>query len=569
MTRLSGCLLLCSVSLLALSGAAVAQSTADIIYLGEINIGSGDDDATAPVAGYVADTAQSATKSTTPLVQTPQSVSVITGDMIEDQGGTNLGDTLRYVPGVFSQPYGTDPRFDAPSIRGFDGSNAQYLNGLRLMRDFGAPSFETYSLERIEVLRGPASALYGSGVPGGIINQIQKRAYMLDFGEAGIGVGSPKASEAFVDINRAFSDAFAARFTAVVRDTEEDVKELTDTRGYLGLATRWLISDATTLQFLGSYQKDSPITPAGVPYDLIGQVDDKDLRSFYAGDPTDDTSDRTIANLGFELAHDFANGWGLDVGFRYQGFDWDYTGFYVNNAVPDGDTIGRGSVNQAEDSDTLNLDARFGGDVVLGGLQHTLLFGLDLRRYSAYERTEFLFADDISYSNPVYTGANLTAPWYTAISDLTVEQIGLYAQDEIAIGNLTLSMALRHDWVDQTGTTYNNFAGTSDASQSDQATTGRIGASYLRRDQVSARRDQRVLHRRDLPDRPDQRLGHGYRKRHFGHPPDWRGPLGRARTRGQCEPDPGVEPARGLYLQPDRAAQGRQSWGRPSQRAGT
>ncbi|QEW22327.1 Ferric hydroxamate uptake [Marinibacterium anthonyi] len=477
MTRSMGYLLLSGVSLLALSGAAMAQSTADIVYLGEIEIGGGD--ATAPVAGYVADSAQTATKSTMPLLVTPQSVTVITGDQIEDQGGTNLGDTLRYTTGVFAQPYGTDPRFDAPTIRGFDASNAQYLNGLRLMRDFGAPSFETYSLERIEVLRGPASALYGSGSPGGLINQIQKRAYMLDFGEAGVGIGDPEASEAFVDINRAFSDSFAARITAVGRQTKEDVSELENTRGYLGLATRWLIDDRTTLQFLGSYQKDSPISPAGIPYDLIGQQDGRDLRSFYAGEPDDDDSDRTIANIGFELNRDLGAGWNLDMGFRYQKFDWDYTGYYVNNAVTDGDTITRGANNQYEDSSTLNLDTRVSGDVILGGLQHNLLFGLDLRRYDSWDKTEFLYADPISYSNPVYGNGNLSAPWYTAENDLTIDQVGVYAQDEITIGALNLSMALRHDWVSQSGTTYTNFAGTSPADQDDQATTGRIGASYL------------------------------------------------------------------------------------------
>lgn len=479
MTRSMGYLLLSGVSLLALSGAALAQSTADIVYLGEIEIGSGGGDATAPVAGYVAETAQSATKSSTPLLVTPQSVTVITGDQIEDQGGTNLGDTLRYTVGVFAQPYGTDPRFDAPTIRGFDASNAQYLNGLRLMRDFGAPSFETYALERIEVLRGPASALYGSGSPGGLINQIQKRAYMLDFGEAGVGFGYPEATEGFVDVNRTFSDNFAARFTAVGRKTEEDVSELTNTRGYLGLATRWLIGENTTLQFLGSWQKDSPISPAGIPYDLIGTADGKDLRSFYAGEPDDDESDRTIGNIGFELAHDLGAGWSLDMGFRYQSFDWDYTGYYVNNTVTDGDTITRGGNNQYEDSNTLNLDTRVSGDVFVGGMQHALLFGLDLRRYNTWEKTEFLYADPISFSNPVYGNGNLSAPWYTAENDLTIDQIGIYAQDEVAIGNLNLSMALRHDWVDQSGTTYTNFAGTSPADQSDSATTGRIGASYL------------------------------------------------------------------------------------------
>ncbi|CAN0580828.1 unnamed protein product, partial [Ectocarpus sp. 12 AP-2014] len=240
-----------------------------------------------------------------------------------------------------------------------------------------------------------------------------------------------------------------------------------------------MIDDATTLQFLGSYQKDNPTSPVGIPYDLLGTQDGRDLRSFFAGDPNDDSSDRTIANIGFELSRDLGAGWGLEMGFRYQDFDWDYTGLYVQNGVSDGDTIARGGTNQSEESDTLNLDTRVAGTALIGGMQHNLLFGLDLRRYTGREETEFFYADPLSYGNPVYDGANLSDAWYTAIDDLTVDQIGLYAQDEIAIGNLNVSMALRHDWVEQSGTTYTNFAGTAPADQSDQATTGQIGASYL------------------------------------------------------------------------------------------
>ena len=278
--------LVAGASLLALATAAAAQSTADLYDLGTLVV-DGTADPSDPVPGYVATTAATATKTGTPILETQQSISVITGEQIEDQGATTLGDTLGYTAGLTAQPFGTDPRFDSPTIRGFNGQDAQFLNGLRLMRDFGAPAFEIYSLERVEVLKGPSSALYGAGIPGGVINQIQKRAQFLSFGELGVGVGDPKATEGFVDYNHAFSDIFAARVTAVARDSEGDVEELTNERSYLGLATRWAPVAGTQVEFLGSWLKDSPITPAGLPYDLVGEDDDEDLRSFYAGDPGD------------------------------------------------------------------------------------------------------------------------------------------------------------------------------------------------------------------------------------------------------------------------------------------
>lgn len=469
-------------SLLALTCAAQAQSTADLYDLGTLYVEGEAPDPSDPVAGYVATTAATATKSGTPILETPQSVSVITGEQIEDQGATTLGDTLGYTAGLTAQPFGTDPRFDSPTIRGFNGSDAQYLNGLRLMRDFGAPAFEIYSLERVEVLKGPSSALYGAGTPGGVINQIQKRAQFLSFGELGVGVGDPKATEGFVDYNHAFSDSFAARVTAVARDTEEDVEDLTNSRSYLGLATRWQPTERTSLEVLGSWLKDSPITPAGVPNDLIGDKNDDDLRSFYGGDPKDDDSDREMLNLGFDLSQELTPDWTLDVNFRYQKFDWDYIGFYVNNGVADGDTVTRGANVTDEDSYSQNIDARLTGRLQTGTVDHRLMVGLDARRYGVEERTGFLYADDISFSNPRHDGANLSEPWYLEATDVTLEQIGLYVQDEMAFGNWRANLALRHDWTSQKGTSFTDYLGTVNRSgidQDDEATTGRAGLSYL------------------------------------------------------------------------------------------
>ena len=190
MPHLPRSLLLAGVSTVALNCAAVAQDTDtattpsgaedSAFVLGDITLTADD------VAGYVATGAQT-TKSSSPIAEAQQSVSVVTEDQIAEQGAQNLGQALSYTAGVLAEPFGIDPRFDTPYIRGFRADNAQYVNGLRQGRYFGAVSQEIYGLQQIEVLRGPSSSLYGAGSPLGVINMVQKRARSFDFGEAGIG----------------------------------------------------------------------------------------------------------------------------------------------------------------------------------------------------------------------------------------------------------------------------------------------------------------------------------------------------------------------------------------------
>ena len=133
--------------------------------------------ATGPVVGYLASQSATGTKTDTPILTTPQSISVVTKDQIADQGAQNLVEALRYTPGVSVDTFGATTLFDAIKLRGFDAP--RYLDGLRLPLDpgtqFAFPRIETYGLERIEVLRGPASGLYGQTDPGGLINMISKR----------------------------------------------------------------------------------------------------------------------------------------------------------------------------------------------------------------------------------------------------------------------------------------------------------------------------------------------------------------------------------------------------------
>ena len=462
------------------SSMAAAQEavpeTGETVVLDAITLTATSDTAVA-ADGYVATYNQVATKSDTPLAETQQSISVVTTQQMKDQGAETLGQALSYSAGVFSEPYGSDPRFDSPTIRGFEARSAQYVNGLRQLRYMGAPAYETYGIQQVEVLRGPSSSLYGAGAPSGIINQIQKRAQDHDFGEVGLGFDSNNSRQLFLDVNRAVSDTLALRFTATGRDNKEQIDELTNERGYFAAAARWQPTDMTTVDFIASYIKDSPISPTGVPYGLTRIADGDDLREMNTGQPDWDDSDRKMGNFGVELSHDLGNGWTLNQGFRYEKFDWDYTGTYISGLSDDGATILRGANRQEESTKGINLDTRLAGEVESGSVLHKLLIGIDLRKYDADTTTEFYTASGLDWRNPDYSGAPTDPAWYTSENDLTLKQIGIYAQDEIEIANWRASVALRHDRAEQTGTIYTNFAGRSRVDQTDNETTGRLGLS--------------------------------------------------------------------------------------------
>lgn len=472
-------LLLAGASLLALSsGVAWSQQAAEPILLDEIVL-TASSDASVQADGYVGGQAQVATKSNTPVAETQQSISVVTSQQIEDQGAQTLGQALNYTAGVVGQPFGADPRFDSPTVRGFEARGSQYVNGLRQLRDFGSPAFEVYGLQQVEVLKGPNSSLYGAGSPAGIINQVQKRAQDFDFSEAGLGYDSNDSAQTFFDLNRVASPTLSWRLTGILRDSKTQIRELTNERGYLGAALRYAPDDATTVDVIASYTKDAPISPPGVPFALTQTGDGKALRDTYFGEPGFDDSDRDMANLGIEISHQLDNGWTLSQGFRAEQFDWTYTGHYVSGLTDDGLSVARGANFQDESTTGLNLDTRLSNSITTGSVTHDLLLGLDIRQYDADTTTQFFFGQPIDASDPVYGGLPATPAWYTSISDISQKQVGLYAQDEITVGNWRGSLAIRQDWTEQTGTKFTNFDGDTPIDQSDSATTGRVGLGYV------------------------------------------------------------------------------------------
>ncbi|MEB2844198.1 TonB-dependent siderophore receptor [Rhizobiales bacterium RZME27] len=464
--------------------AALAQDAAGATTLAPIVVtGNAGENPKGAVKGYVAKSSSTASKTGTPLIETQQSVSVITRDQIEAQNAQTLGEVLNYSPGVVGQPYGSDPRFDSPSIRGFDGRQSQFLNGLRLMRTFGASSFEVYGLERVEVLRGPASVMYGQGNPGGMINMISKRPTFDSFGEVGVQVGSHEYYGTFFDVGGpvAGSDTFAYRLTGMGRKAGEQTDFLDNDRYFIAPALTWKPDEDTSLTILTSLQHDNPSTPSGLPAALtLNATNYKLPRDFYVGDKGFDRSSRTLANIGYEFEHRFDETWTFRQNFRYSHFDWEYQALSLSRTnMLDPQTINRTSLMQDEMLNTFNMDNQLQAEFATGGLEHTVLFGLDTRYFDNNTLSVFGTAPGLNIFNPDYNQSFVITPTSRTDVHSDMTQIGLYVQDEIAYENWHATFGLRQDWA-RTDSRSTNLAGVTTAyDQRDSKLTGRAGLSYL------------------------------------------------------------------------------------------
>lgn len=457
--------LLATASILA-AGAAWSQDSDRIIVLSPIVVKADD------VAGYVATGAQAA-KSALPINEMPQSLSVVTNDQIADQGAERVGAALGYTAGILAEPFGRDPRFDSPRIRGFDANFAQYVNGLRQGRYFGAAAQELYGLQQIEVLRGPSSGIYGAGSPLGVVNMVQKRARSFDFGEVGVGADTNDGSRLFFDANRVLSDTMSLRMTGIGRNDTTQIEDLDNKGGYLASALRWTPDDATTVDVLLNYTKDAPMSPTGVPFALTETADGEDLRDVYTGQRNFDDSDREMLSFGVEISHDLGNGWTIGQGLRYETFDWDYRSTYAIGLVAP-DTFSRGSSMQSENSDTISLDTRLSGDVATGNVDHKILLGVDVRKYDAFESSNFGTAPDFNWRDPDQDGADPVFANPASAGDVVLRQAGIYAQDELSFGNWRGVAGLRYDWAEQKGDRYG-----APSEFKDTKLTGRVGLSYV------------------------------------------------------------------------------------------
>ncbi|WP_244631302.1 TonB-dependent siderophore receptor [Aureimonas sp. ME7] len=477
---------------------AVELDTVVVEGDGASGISASEAAGTGAVDGYVARATTTGSKTATPIAELPQSVSVIGREEFEDRGAQKVDEALRYTAGVFTQPFGYDSDTDWFYIRGFDATQTGvYLDGLNLYQyAFAGYSIDPFLLERVEVLRGPASVLYGGSNPGGIINEVSKRptgerlryiegsltddpngAFAFDMGDKVGGPDSP----------------WSVRVLGKIKGGETQTDYADNFRGMIAPMVAFEPDATTRLDLYGFFQYDNLRHTNGFfPYE--GTVVDAPFgripRSLFYGEPDVDRFMSRQALVGYEFETEARDGVTLRSKTRYGRTEREeygpYTyGFYdpatqtgFLSAPVDANSI-LGRLNFAHDThaDTLTTDNSATFEFATGGVDHTLLTGIDYKYYRIDQVQASGSASPLDPIRPVY-GVPLPALFSPYIDEtITLNQLGFYAQEQAKFGDgfiLTLNGRYDRAWVDRD----DRLAADADYDGNEGALSGRAGLAY-------------------------------------------------------------------------------------------
>lgn len=422
--------------------------------------------------------ASAGTKTETPLIELPQPITVITSQQYLSQGAISISDTVKYAAGVLANPYGRDTRVDGFNIRGIDA--LQFRDGMRdIFSYYASITSDPYNFSRVEIVRGPASVLFGQGSIGGLVNLVTKTPEFETRGEISAVYGSYDRKELLGDVNFALSDTLAIRAVGRVRNADTYVDHVPDDRVMFAPSIRWQPTPDTDIVLTGLYQEDDtgstsqflPIvgTFRPNPANPGGRLD----RFTFVGKAGWDRYNGRSLQGGGSITHSFSDNIRLSVKARYIDSDLEYFTHYADSYTyptdpfsvygTDGRTIGL----YADASDARmnvfstdnNLQFKFNTGA---NIEHVLLAGVDYswnkvgKRYAGGFETVDLY--DIDYD------ALLT---YDPSGPFTYEsqkQLGVYVQDQIRFfDRVSVVLGARRDRV------------TGSAGQEDKATTFRAG----------------------------------------------------------------------------------------------
>lgn len=476
----------------------LAQTSGTTLPEVRVDANAETETATSPVVGYRARNAMSATKTDTPLAETPQSVTIVTHDQIVDQGATTVQDALGYAAGVRSNAYGVDSRTDSVLIRG--ATPDEFLDGLRKNFDYYTSNGRTdpYTLERIEVLRGPASMLFGQGSPAGIINMVSKRPLAEPQREIGIQYGSWNRAQLQTDLTGPLTEdgQWLYRLIAVGRNADTQVDYVGDDRQLVAPSLTWRPNAATSLTLQALYQKDKTgSTSQFFPWEgmVLANPNGPLATHRFIGEPGYDRYDTERSTAGWLFEHRFNDQWAVRQNLRYTHNDVDYTGFYGDAfTVPGGwagDPVNKRLFGRFWDSsitkvNMLTADQNVEGRFATGALQHQVLTGFDYASYSMNKLSGLDYPTYLGGSQPLI---DAYAPVYglpfptqelVASPKSTQRQFGVYLQDQMKFADNWIVLAgLRHDDVT------NSLAGSDD--EKSNATTKRLSLMYAADNGVS------------------------------------------------------------------------------------
>lgn len=467
----------------AVLSASIGQAHAETLKVAELNLDKVEVAAkrisdTKPVKGYQAKRSLTATKTDTPLIDVPQSVSVVTQEQISDQSVQSMSDAVRYVPGVTASQ-GEGNR-DALNFRGSGVTTGDfYLDGIRddvqTYRDF-------YNTDRVEVLKGPNGMAFGRGASGGAINRVSKEAGWDPVREIKATYGAYNQKRTSIDIGNGINDVAAFRLNAVYEESDSYRSGVNLKRYGVNPTFTITPTDNTKITFGAEYFKDQHIGDRGIPSIGSGLNNRpyrlEDYKTFYGNASLSPNETETKA-LNAMIEHAFNDNLSIRNRTRYASYDKFYQNVYADGAVAN-NLFAVGAYRDTTDRKNFINQTDIIYKINTGRFEHQLLAGMEV---GTQKTTNARFI--AGSSERISSSVSALSPTYTLPISLSntsrnqaseIDIFALYVQDQIKISEQWEAIVgVRHD---QLKTHYDNIKTSQTFDVTDSLVSPRAGLIF-------------------------------------------------------------------------------------------
>jgi iron complex outermembrane recepter protein len=395
------------------------------------------------------------TRTNAPLRDVPQSIQVIPRQVLEDQGETSFNDALRNVSGV------SQGGFNNFAIRGFLANENILRNGSRLdlggafsIQGGSTSNINLDDIEQIEVLKGPASVLYGNGQPGGTINITTKQPSKEARYTVRNRVGNFSFYRPSFDLTGPLNEdkSITYRLNAFYENSGSFVDFVRSESFGISPVLRFELGENTVLTLEGTYNKKNDIPRPSLP--TIGTVLPNPFgqipRSRFLGEPSFDRREFTEYGIGYRLEHKLSDDWSIKNSFNYSSITEKSLSVALDGLAEDRRTLPRSFGRFESEQENYNLQAEILGKVATGSIEHNLLFGVEyLRGTEAFRNPQRLgAASSLDIFEPVYGDLSGFGPLQPVFDSRdTSTTVGVYAQNLISFGKqVKLLVGGRFDW---------------------------------------------------------------------------------------------------------------------------
>jgi catecholate siderophore receptor len=398
---------------------------------------------------YAAPRTMTATKTDTPLRDTPQAVTVVTRELIADQAMQGMGDVVRYVPGI-TMGQGEGHR-DQPTIRGNASTADFFVDGVR---DDAQYFRDLYNVERVEALKGSNAMIFGRGGGGGVINRVSKEAQWIPTGALTVEGGSFDHKRASLDVGQGLAPAAAARVNALYEDSQ-GFRDAAHLERYGVNPTVALAAGGNTFVRLGYELFDDRRTvDRGIP-SFRGRPSSAGVTTFF-GDPDVSHASARVHAAGASVEHGTAAGLTIRNRTRFVHYEKFYQNVFPGAVNAAGTQVSLSAYNNSHTRTNLfnQTDLTYGLNT--GSVRHTLLLGAELGRQATdnFRNTGYLDGGATSTSVPFdRPTVSLPVTFRQSATDadnhVTANVAAVYAQNQIALSpQWQAILGLRYDRFD-------------------------------------------------------------------------------------------------------------------------